>query len=246
VIPKPKSVAAFNWKQRFALTLLPPIAAVLIRLLGSTLRVEEIGEPGSHADENPKTVVYCLWHRSLLCVAHHFRKRRIAILISPSFDGEWIARTIERVGYKAIRGSSSREGAVGLRKMERALSAENPARSNYAAFTADGPRGPLYRAKPGAVKLAQLTDGGVGVFYAAATRAWELRSWDRFLIPKPFSTVVIGWQRPIPAPPDADAVARESVRSRVEEALERARGEVERHIAQQPTEAKPVQGRPIE
>ena len=205
---------------------------MLIRLLGMTLRYEEIGDPAAHADRNPQTRVYCMWHRSLLSVAYHFRKRRIAILISPSFDGELIAQTIQRVGYTVVRGSSSRGGAAGLLGMQRTLDVDDGSRCNYAAFTADGPRGPVYRAKPGGVMLAQCTGGGVGVFYAAPVRAWQLRSWDRFLIPKPLSTIVIGWQMPVTVAADVDESSREAVRQSVEDALERARHAVEEHIAQ--------------
>ncbi|HEY5253146.1 MAG TPA: DUF374 domain-containing protein, partial [Acidobacteriaceae bacterium] len=156
-----------NWKQRMALAVLPPIGVIVFRLLGMTLRFEDIGAPGTHADDHPETRVYCLWHRSLLSIAHHFRKRRIAILISPSFDGELIAAMIHRVGYTPVRGSSSRGGAAGLLGMQRTLEATNGTRCNYAAFTSDGPRGPVYHAKPGGVKLAQQVGGGVGIFYAA-------------------------------------------------------------------------------
>lgn len=240
-----------------ALAVLPPIGAMVFRLLGATLRFEDIGEPGSHADDHPETRVYCLWHRSLLSIAHHFRKRKIAILISPSFDGELIAAMIHRVGYTPVRGSSSRGGAAGLLGMQRALdganggNGNNGARCNYAAFTSDGPRGPVYYAKPGGVKLAEQVGGGVGIFYAAPDRAWELRSWDRFLIPKPFSTIVIGWQPPVPVEgalgegsktdgivegaatdeEESDGKAWEPARLAVEQALERARREVEEHIA---------------
>ena len=216
--------------QRLTLIVLPPIGALLIRLLGMTLRFEEIGEAGAHADDNPQTRVYCLWHRSLLSIAYHFRKRKIAILISPSFDGELITQTIRRVGYTPVRGSSSRGGAAGLLGMQSALDATNGTRCNYAAFTVDGPRGPVYQAKPGGVKLAQQIGGGVGIFYAAPDRAWKLRSWDRFLIPKPFSTVVIAWQPPVDVPQDADADALEATRRAVEDALERARHAVEDHL----------------
>lgn len=204
---------------------------MLIRLLGATLRFEEIGEPGTHADENPRTRVYCMWHRSLLSVAYHFRKRKIAILISPSFDGEMIAQTIWRVGYTPVRGSSSRGGAVGLLGMQSALNVTDGSHCNYAAFTSDGPRGPVYHVKPGGVKLAQQVGGGVGIFYAAPDRAWELRSWDGFLIPKPFSTVVIGWQPPVPVLADGADDSLEAARLAVEGALERARRAVEQHIA---------------
>jgi lysophospholipid acyltransferase (LPLAT)-like uncharacterized protein len=225
--------ATINLKRRLALALLPPLGAMLIRLLGVTLKYQEIGDPCAHADRNPQTRVYCMWHRSLLSVAYHFRKRRIAILISPSFDGELITQTIQRVGYTTVRGSSSRGGAAGLLGMQRALDATDKTRCNYAAFTSDGPRGPVYHAKPGGVMLAQRTGGGVGIFYAAPMRAWELRSWDRFLIPKPFSTIVICWQMPVPVLPDEDETSREATRQAVEDALECARHTVEKHIAKE-------------
>lgn len=224
--------ATHTRKQRLLLTLLPPIGAMLIRLLGLTLRYKEIGDPGSHADDNPGTRVYCLWHRSLLSVAWHFRKRNIAILISPSFDGELITHTIRRIGYTPVRGSSSRGGAIGLLAMQRCLQVRDNTRCHYAAFTADGPRGPLYRAKPGAVKLAQQISGGVGIFYAAPMRAWQLRSWDRFLIPRPFTTIVLAWEKPIPVSESLDEQSREPARQAIEAALERARHTVEDHIRQ--------------
>ena len=118
--------------------------------------------------------------------------------------------------------------------MQRALEATNGTRCNYAAFTSDGPRGPVYYAKPGGVKLAQQVGGGVGIFYAAPDRAWKLRSWDGFLIPKPFSTIVIGWQPQVPVPPAGalgEGDALEAARLAVEQSLERARREVEEHIA---------------
>lgn len=215
----------YKWRQRWALALLPPFGAVLIRLLGWTLHHEDIGPPGSHADENPATRVYALWHRSLLGVAYHFRKRKIAILISPSFDGEWITRIIRYVGYTAVRGSSSRAGAAGLLGMRKALQ-----HANYAAFTTDGPRGPVYIVKPGVIKLAQQVGGGVGIFYALPDRFWQLRSWDRFIIPKPFSRVVIAWEPPVPVPADASPAEFEAARVAVQQALERARAAAEQHV----------------
>jgi lysophospholipid acyltransferase (LPLAT)-like uncharacterized protein len=216
----------YGFKQRIALALVPPVAAMLVRLLGSTLRVIDIGPAGSHVDENPAVRVYCLWHRTLLTIAYHFRKRRIAVLFSHSFDGEMIAQTLRRIGYTPARGSSSRGGAVGLRGMQRVLNV-----ANLAAFAIDGPRGPIYKAKPGAAKLAQMVGGGVGVFYALPERAWQLRSWDRFLVPRPFSRVVVAWERPVPVPANANAEELEMARVAVEEALERARHAAEAQVA---------------
>lgn len=177
-------------KQRLALAVIPPLAATLIRLLGATLRYEDVTEPGTApGDQLPGPAVFVFWHRSLLVCAHRFRNRRIAILISQSFDGELIARTVERLGFLAIRGSSSRAGASGLRNLARAFQT-----GHICAITADGPRGPSMIAKPGAAQLLGLVDAPtIGAFYALPLRAWQLRSWDRFLIPKPFSRVLITW-----------------------------------------------------
>ncbi len=172
------------------LALVPPTVSGIIRLLGATLRFEEVPAPGvTVGDKVPGPTVFCFWHRSLLLAAYRFRGLGIAILISRSFDGELIARTVERLGFVAVRGSSTRGGGIGLRGMERAYS-----EGRICAFTADGPKGPAEVAKPGAVQLAELTGARwVGAFELAAEDCWRLGSWDRFVIPKPFSRVRVGW-----------------------------------------------------
>lgn len=169
---------------------MPPLAALLIRLLGATLRYRDINAPGVPVGiEIPGPVVFAFWHRTLLVCAHRFRNKGIAILISPSFDGELISRTVEYLGFHPMRGSSSRGGAVGLRAMADAYN-----EGHRTAITADGPRGPNMVAKPGVVQLAQLVDATwIGTYYALPNRGWEMKSWDRFLIPKPFSTVTFTW-----------------------------------------------------
>jgi hypothetical protein len=183
-------VSAFNFKQRVLLAVIPPIAAGFIRLLGATLRYRDVNMPGVPVGiEIPGPVVFAFWHRTLLTCAHRFRNKDIAILISSSFDGELISRTVEWLGFHPMRGSSTRGGALGLRNM-----AEAYEKGHRCAFTADGPRGPNMVAKPGTVQLADLTGATwIGSFHAHADRAWLLKSWDRFMIPKPFSTVTFGW-----------------------------------------------------
>jgi lysophospholipid acyltransferase (LPLAT)-like uncharacterized protein len=187
---------AYTPKQRVILTIVPHLAALLIRLLGMTLRYEDILAPGvTRGDLIPGPTVFAFWHRSLLICAHRFRNKDIAILISRSFDGELIARTVELLGFRAIRGSSTRGGATGLRQMSEAYR-----QGHRCAITADGPKGPAMVAKPGAAQLAQLVDAPwVGAFYALPERAWTLKTWDRFLIPKPFSRVAITFPAHAPA-----------------------------------------------
>jgi lysophospholipid acyltransferase (LPLAT)-like uncharacterized protein len=215
--------------QRIALVLVPPLAALLIRLLGMTLRYVDKAEPGvTPGNAIPGPTVFAFWHRCLLASAHRFRNLDIAILISPSFDGELIARTVERLGFRAIRGSSSRGGVAGLRNMQLAYAA-----GHRCAITADGPRGPAYCAKPGTAQLAQSVgvpaEGidpeapppgtWVGCFYALPDRAWQLHSWDRFLIPKPFTRVVITWPKHIPA----CEVTQAAVQANLDRAVQMAR-----------------------
>lgn len=180
----------WSWKQRLLLGVVPPVVAGVIRLLGATWRVVDVAEAGAPLGHLvPGPTVFCFWHESLLAAAWRFRGIGIAILISRSFDGELIARTVERLGFVAVRGSSSRGGAAGLRGMAEAYAA-----GRICAFTADGPKGPRRVAKAGAVQLAELAGAPwVGCFHPEAERCWRLRSWDRFVIPMPFSTVRFGW-----------------------------------------------------
>jgi hypothetical protein len=183
-------VPAFTRKQRLLLAIIPPLAALLIRAVGATLRYRDITAPGTPVGiEIPGPTIFAFWHRTLLVCAHRFRNKQIAILISPSFDGELIARTVALLGFYPVRGSSSRGGAPGLRAMAQAY-----AEGHICAFTADGPRGPNMIAKPGPVQLAELTGARwVGAYHALPSRRWEVNSWDRFIIPKPFSTVTFTW-----------------------------------------------------
>jgi lysophospholipid acyltransferase (LPLAT)-like uncharacterized protein len=177
------------------LVAIPPLAALLIRLLGATLRYRDVNAPGvPNGHTIPGPVVFAFWHCSMLTCAHRFRNLGIAILISQSFDGELIARTVEWLGFVAVRGSSSRGGASGLRTMAEAYAA-----GHRCAFTADGPRGPARMAKAGPVQLAELTGADwIGAYHAEPSRAWRLKTWDSFIVPKPFSMVTFGWPPHVP------------------------------------------------
>jgi lysophospholipid acyltransferase (LPLAT)-like uncharacterized protein len=203
----------YTLSQRITLAVVPRLVALLIRVVGATLRYEDVFTPNTpRGDTLPGPVVFAFWHRSLLTCAHRFRNKDIAILISRSFDGELIARTVEQLGFRAVRGSSSRGGPTALRQM-----AEAYREGHRCAFTADGPRGPGMVAQPGPVQLAQLVDAPwVGAFYALPRSAWTLNTWDQFLIPKPFSRVVFTWPPHIPAA----EVTLETVQSALDQAVQ--------------------------
>jgi lysophospholipid acyltransferase (LPLAT)-like uncharacterized protein len=189
-------------------------------MIGATLRFEYVVEPGLVPPTKATPGIYCFWHQCALPSLLYFRgKLRCSILVSQSFDGELIARTIQRFGFDAVRGSSSREGAAGLLGLKHAVDA-----GFIAVFTADGPRGPRYKSKIGPVKLAQMTQMPVGILHLLPERAWVANSWDGFLIPRPFSRVAVSWAHKVPPPPlDASADELEAGRLAVEAAMERAR-----------------------
>jgi lysophospholipid acyltransferase (LPLAT)-like uncharacterized protein len=205
----------------------PKLTALLLAVVGMTLRFEVIAEEGVVPATPPARGIFCFWHRCTLPAGWYFRKFRCSILISRSFDGELIAQTLGLLGYSSVRGSSSRGGAAGLMAMRDVV-----ARGEPVVFTADGPRGPIYQTKIGPVKLAAMTGEPIGCFYLLPKRAWALQSWDRFLVPLPFSRVVVSWARAVSAPvADADAAALESKVVELNDALERARGRAEERVA---------------
>jgi lysophospholipid acyltransferase (LPLAT)-like uncharacterized protein len=217
----------FSFGQRIALAVVPRLTALLLAAIGATLRFEVIAEEGAFPEKPPTKGIYCFWHRSTLPCGWYFRKFRCSILISQSFDGELIARTLGLLGYYSVRGSSSRGGAAGLLALQGVIERGLPV-----VFTADGPRGPIYQTKIGPVKLAQMTGEAMGSFYLLPERAWVMRSWDQFLIPKPFSRVAVSWARKVAAPPaGADAEMLEATRQQLNDAMERARARAEAYFA---------------
>lgn len=218
----------FTLGQRIALAIIPRATALVLAAIGATLRFEVIAEEGAVPATPPAKGIFCFWHRCTLPAAWYFRRFRCSILISQSFDGELIARTLGLLGYNSVRGSSSRGGAAGLMMLREVLEQGMPV-----VFTADGPRGPIYQTKPGPVKLAGMTGEPIGSFYLLPERAWEIRSWDRFLVPRPFSRVVVSWARAVD-PPAAyvEPAALEAKRQELNDALERARLRAEEHLAQ--------------
>jgi len=181
----------FTLRERLLLWLIVNAAYAVIRLLGATWRTEGSGEePGW--EHFPVNGIFVFWHHCVIPAAHYFRNQNIAIMTSRSFDGEAIARLVEKLGYQAVRGSSSRGGARALLEMHK-LAQDG----RCVVFTADGPRGPRFVAKPGPVLLARNSGLPVRPFAFAARRAWTLKSWDRMVIPRPFSRIVLRFGGPI-------------------------------------------------
>ena len=165
----------------------------IVAALGRTITWKVAG--ANHYDELVRLgrpPILALWHGRILPATLYWRHRGIVAITSENFDGEWIARLMRRFGFRAARGSTSRGGSRALVQLRRELSA-----GNTTAFTVDGPRGPARVAQPGAVWLAGATGHPVLPFHIEADKHWTAGSWDRSVIPKPFSRVAVAIGSPI-------------------------------------------------
>lgn len=177
-------------KRRILIRLAELAFYIMIRLVGMTVRFEvEGGEILTEIEKAGKIPIYTFWHDRIFLGTYFFRHRGIVIITSKSFDGEYIARFIQRFGYGAIRGSSSRGGSRALVEMIKGMRQGLPM-----GFSVDGPRGPRYQARSGPIILAKRTGNPIMPFILEPAKCWTVNSWDRMQIPKPFTRarVIIG------------------------------------------------------
>lgn len=204
---------AVSFKDRLLLVIVPWLAAGLIRLLHRLLRTEVIGqenlEPSRRRGE---CLILAFWHDQLLLMVKGYRGPGAKILISASKDGELIARTMAHFGQGAVRGSSSRGGRAAFKELI-ALGREPV----DLVITPDGPRGPRHETKEGVVQLARLTGRSVVPMTFVCSRGHRFGSWDRFLLPYPFSRGVFAYGQPLRYGEDDTP---EGFRSRLQQAME--------------------------
>ena len=189
----------FTRRQRFLLWLISWAGFLAIRLIGPTLRLAVSFEDGAPADLEARPMILAFWHSCIFPATYMWRNLQIRVLSSDSFDGEWTGRIIRKFGFVKVRGSSTRGAVRALLGMRRELE-----QGWTVAFTIDGPRGPRFVAKPGPVLLARATCAPMAAFHVAVENAWVLDTWDRSMIPKPFSRALMRVSRQIPVPSDAD------------------------------------------
>ena len=201
--------------KRLQVAVIAGLGYPLISALGHTLRWRVEGL--QHLDAihaSGRQPVMAFWHGRILPATFYFRRRGIVVITSENFDGEWIARIIERFGYGTARGSTSRGGKKAMLQLVRDMKA-----GKAAGFTLDGPRGPARVAQAGAVWLASATGNPLLPFHLEASSHWSLRSWDRTQIPKPFSTVALTVGEPMDVLNEASADALEQARLDLEHRL---------------------------
>ena len=211
------TLSSYSLKDRLLIRAADLIFFILINLIGRTVRFEIEGwDNWEAASRDGKIPIYTFWHNRVFLATYFWRRRRIVVMTSRSFDGEYIARFIQRFGYGAARGSSTRGATGAIVEMVRLMRAGCPT-----AFTIDGPKGPRYIAKMGAVLLAKKTGNPILPFAITARKFWEAKkSWDGFQTPKPFTRARVYIAPPIYVPPDADEEQLKAKRDELQSALD--------------------------
>ncbi len=215
---QPADLAAYSFGKKMLIHLADWAFYVLIKFIGATIRYEVEGwENFERIEQAGKIPIYSFWHNRIFAGTYFFRERGIVIITSQSFDGEYIARFIQRFGYGAVRGSSTRGGVGALVEMIRLSKKGLPM-----GFSVDGPRGPKYVVKTGAILLAKKTGNPLMPFVFECEKFWTLNNWDKLQIPKPFTRAKLFIAEPIYVAKDADETEIENKRLELQEKLDEA------------------------
>jgi lysophospholipid acyltransferase (LPLAT)-like uncharacterized protein len=210
------SLDRFTLKQRLIIRFAGFAFYLLVKILGATIRFQETGwdnfESIASAGKHP---IYSFWHDRIIAGTYYFRDRGIIVLSSSSFDSEYTARCIQRLGFGIIKGSSTRGGTQALVGMIRMM------RQGYSmAFTIDGPKGPRYEAKAGPILLAKKTGNPLMPFVIECEKFWTVKSWDRLQVPKPFTKANLIIGEPIYVHADAKDEELEAKRLELQSSLD--------------------------
>ena len=205
------------------LNIMPFLITAALRVLGLTLRLSETGEIYLSPKKAKGPCLFAFWHSRILTSVYFYRCRNINTLVSLNRDGEFINRVMQKLGYKNVRGSSSKDGFRALLELKKVLNS-----GAYAAITPDGPRGPKEKAQLGVITLSKISGVPVSPFAFDAKKKWVLNSWDNFIIPKPFTKGVFVFGKEIAVPPEADEIVMEEKRQELEDELNRLQEEAGR------------------
>ena len=200
---------------RITLSVVPGLIIWLMRAWFLTCRVVEHGsEHRLQCREHEQPVIASFWHYTILYTFHHLRRVPAAVMVSTSRDGEYISRLATRLGFVSVRGSSNRRGLQAVKEMLRHLQ-----EGRHVALVADGSQGPALQVQPGSILLAARSGSPILPITWAASRYWTIRSWDRLVIPKPFSRIDFYYGQPVFVPRDVKADRIEEYRQQLEATL---------------------------
>ena len=213
-------LSSYPLKKRLLIRLADLAFYTLINVLGRSARFEVEGwENHEMATRGGSLPIYAFWHERIFLTTYWWPKkieRPPVVMTSRSFDGEYIARFIQRFGYGAVRGSSTRGGTGAIVEMARLMRA-----GCATAFTIDGPKGPPHVAKMGAVLLAKKMGSPILPVTMATAHYWRAPTWDSLQIPKPFTRARVSIAPPIWVPADADQNMLQAKRDELQHALDR-------------------------
>lgn len=215
----------FTLGQRIVLRIIITAGYWFIRLIGPTLRVCVSREEGAQQTIDERPLIASFWHACMIPATYMCRHLGVRVMSSNSYDGEYMGRIIRKFGFVAVKGSSSRNAVRALLGLRRALE-----QGWTVAFTLDGPRGPRYKVKPGPVALARSSGVPLTMFHMAVDRAWVLNTWDRLMIPKPFSRVLMRFGKLIPVPAETADEGIERYQQELQDSLDRVREFAEANI----------------
>jgi len=221
--PAPPPV--FTRWQKTQLGLITWIGFLVVRLIGPTLRLAVSFEDGGPENLDARPLILAFWHSCIFPAIYVWRDLRIHVMSSDSFDGEYTGRIIRKFGFVKVRGSSSKGAVRALLGMRKVIE-----QGWTVAFTIDGPRGPRYIAKPGPVVLARATAAPMVAFHIALEDPWVLNTWDKSMIPKPFSRALLRVSRKIVVPEHSGDSERDRYHAELQAALDRVREYAEANV----------------
>lgn len=215
----------FTLWQRVQLVLITWAGFLVIQLIGPTLRVAVSFEDGGPASIEARPLILSFWHSCIFPAIYVWRNLQIRVMSSDSFDGEYTGRIIRKFGFVKVRGSSSKGAVRALLGMRRGVE-----EGATVAFTIDGPRGPRFVAKPGPVVVARATGAPMVAFHIALENPWVLKTWDRSMIPRPFSRALMRVSRQIRVPANIQDSERDRCHGELQDALDRVREFAEANV----------------
>ena len=213
---------------RLLLALAPPLGSWAVRLLAATLRLAREEEHARPFWGRRAPVIYAIWHGRILLIPWLYgRAHPVNVMASRSRDGELVARFVRRFGFKTVRGSTTRGGSDALRRLARLLRW-----GQEVAVVPDGPLGPRGVVQSGVIALARITGAPILPLAFSASPAWRLRSWDEFLIPKPFARAAVCFAPPLWVPAGADRAQQEALRKELEGRLSELTSRADRLVGE--------------
>ena len=206
-----------RWYDPIFLGIFPPLVALLVKVLLLSCRVIKV--EGKHFEKEAMAksgggAIYVTWHQRMAYHFHYFGSRHVTVMISQSRDGEYAARIAKWLGFKNVRGSSTRGGRAALKELIQGIK-----NGEIGGMLADGPLGPARVAKKGSVVMARDTQAPLIPILWGVDRCWTLKTWDRYMIPKPFARLVYYFGEPVWVPPSAGKTDLESYRTMLEHRL---------------------------